>query len=78
MRRFAACDLDEIPAHYIEYIPSDKHQKVGKLDVERSKKLYEYITIRNILRRAGVLLAGLKQQADRLWDKFHQKEELAP
>lgn len=78
MRRFTNEDLDEIPATYIEYIPSYEQQKVGEIGVERSKKLYEYITIRNILRCAEVLLAELKQQADRLLDKFSQKEELAP
>jgi len=73
MRRLTNEDLDELPANYIEYIPSGEQQKVGEIDVERSKKLYEYITIRNILSRAGVPLAELKQQTDRLWDKFRRK-----
>lgn len=73
MRRLTNEDIDAIPATYIEYIPSYEQQKVGEIDVERSKKLYEYITIRNILRCAGVPLAELKQQTDRLWDKLRRK-----
>ena len=73
MRRLTNEDLDAIPATYIEYIPSCEQQKAGEIDVERSKKLYEYITVRNILSRAGVPLAELKQQTDRLWDKLRRK-----
>lgn len=78
MRCLTEGDIDELKANYIEYIPSGEQPKVVEIDVERSKKMHEYITIRETLRSDVVPLAELKQQTDRLWDKFRQKEELAP